>query len=164
MLVYHGSNMIVEKPKLIQPNRALDFGNGFYTTMNLTQAQSFANNVVARNDGKGVPTVSYYEIDYDKILQELKVLIFDKPDEKWLDFVYECRTAKYIGEQYDIIIGPVANDTVYRVFRQYEYGDIDQETAIKKLNVAQLYNQMTFCTGKAITELKFIKSEVFING
>jgi len=119
MLVYHGSNMIVEKPELLRPNRALDFGNGFYTTLSLTQAQSFANNVVARNNNKGVPTISYYEIDYEKILQKLKVLIFDKPDEEWLDFVYECRTVKYTGKQYDIIVGPVANDTVYRVFRQY---------------------------------------------
>ena len=42
MLVYHGSNVTVEKPRLITPNRALDFGNGFYTTTNLEQAISFA--------------------------------------------------------------------------------------------------------------------------
>ena len=164
MIVYHGSNMIVEKPVLIHPNRALDFGNGFYTTINIEQAQSFANNVVDRNNGEGTPTVSCYEIDYDKILQELNILKFDNPNEKWLDFVYECRMAKYIGEQYDIIIGPVANDTLYRVFRQYESGDIDRETTIKKLKVTELYNQMTFCTEKAIEALKFIKSEVFGNG
>ena len=34
MLVYHGSNVSVEKPKLIIPNRTLDYGNGFYTTVN----------------------------------------------------------------------------------------------------------------------------------
>jgi len=63
MLLYHGSNVAVEAPKLIVPNRALDFGNGFYTTMNLEQAESFANNVVSRNEGCGIPTVSYYEVD-----------------------------------------------------------------------------------------------------
>ena len=164
MIVYHGSNMAVENPMLIQPNRALDFGDGFYTTMNIEQAQSFANNVVDRNDGAGTPTVSYYEIDYDKISRTLKVLSFDKPNEEWLDFVYERRMAKYVGEQYDVIIGTVANDTVYRVFRQYEDGDIDRETTIKKLKVAELYNQMTFCTEEAIKELRFIKSEVLNNG
>ena len=164
MIVYHGSNIAVENPMLIEPNRALDFGNGFYTTMNIEQAQSFANNVVDRNDGTGTPTVSYYEIDYEKILQELKVLKFDKPNEEWLDFVYECRMAKYTGDQYDVVIGPVANDTVYRVFRQYEDGDLDRETTIKKLKVAELYNQMTFCTEEAIRELRFIKSEVLANG
>lgn len=34
MIVYHGSNVIVEKPKLIIQNRTLDFGPGFYTTTN----------------------------------------------------------------------------------------------------------------------------------
>ena len=34
MTVYHGSNVIVEKPKLIPQNRYLDFGFGFYTTTN----------------------------------------------------------------------------------------------------------------------------------
>ena len=46
MFVYHGSNIPVEKPKIIIPNRTLDYGNGFYTTMKLEQAVSFAYNVV----------------------------------------------------------------------------------------------------------------------
>ena len=160
MLLYHGSNVVVEKPRLIVPNRTLDYGNGFYTTMNLGQAESFAHNVVNRNEGRGTPIVSYYEIDYDKILREQKVLKFDHPDEKWLDFVYANRTSKYLGEQYDVIIGPVANDTVYRVFRLFEDGDIDRETAIKRLKVIKLYNQIAFSTVTAIAELRFIRSEV----
>ncbi|MDR2964686.1 MAG: DUF3990 domain-containing protein [Treponema sp.] len=164
MLIYHGSNVTVEKPKLILPNRALDFGSGFYTTMNLTQAESFANNVVNRSEGQGVPTISYYEVNYNRLLSEFDVLIFDKPDDKWLDFVYANRTAKYSGKLHDIIIGPVANDTVYRVFRLFENGDIDRETVIKKLKVAELFNQITFRTEKAIAELKFIKSEELKNG
>ena len=164
MLVYHGSNMIVEEPQLRIPNRSLDYGNGFYTTLNLEQAESFANNVVSRNEGRGVPVVSYYEVNYDKILQELSVLIFDYPDDRWLDFVCANRTGKYTGEQYDVVFGPVANDTVYRVVRLFESGDIDRDAAIKRLKVIKLFNQMTFCTEKALMELRFIKSEVVNNG
>ena len=164
MLIYHGSNIPVENPRLITPNRTLDFGSGFYATMNLEQAESFANNVVSRNDGRGIPTVSFYEVDYDKMLRELKVLKFDHPDDNWLDFVYANRTAKYTGKQYDIVIGPVANDTVYRVFRLFENGDIDRETVIKRLKVTKLFNQITFCTERAVAELKFIRSEVVKNG
>ena len=160
MLIYHGSNLKVEKPRLITSNRTLDFGSGFYTTMNLEQARSFANNVVSRNDGRGIPTINYYEVDYEKILQVFNVLIFDNPNEPWLDFVYINRTAKYVDRQYDIVIGPVANDTLYRVFRLYENGDIDRETAIKRLKIAELFNQITFKTEKAIEELQFTKSEV----
>jgi hypothetical protein len=164
MLIFHGSNVVVENPRLILPNRALDFGSGFYTTMNLMQAESFANNVVNRNEGNGIPTISYYEIDYDKLLREFDVLKFDKPNDEWLDFVYANRTAKYSGKMYDIIIGPVANDTVYRVFRLFENGDIDRETVIKRLKVTELFNQITFRTERAIAELNFIKSEVLKNG
>jgi len=164
MLVYHGSNVAVEAPKLISPNRALDFGSGFYVTMNLEQAKSFASNVVNRNEGRGVPTISYYEVDFDKITRELSVLKFDRPDDAWLDFVYANRTSKYDGELYDLVVGPVANDTIYRVFRLFENGDIDREAVIKKLKVTKLFNQITFRTDKAIAGLNFVKSEVAKNG
>ena len=159
MVVYHGSNLAVEKPRLIMSNRTLDFGGGFYTTMNLEQAQRFAINVVNRNEGRGIPTIGYYEADYDKILRELNILQFNGADDRWLDFVYANRTSQYTGKQYDVIIGPVANDTVYRVFRLFENGDIDRETVLKRLKITALFNQMTFCTKEAIAELKFLKSE-----
>jgi len=164
MIIYHGSNVAVEAPRLITPTRALDFGSGFYTTMNLEQAESFARNVVNRNEGQGIPTISYYEANYDKLLQEFDTLIFDHPDDNWLDFVYANRLKKYTGKQYDIVIGPVANDTVYRVLRLFENGDIDRETVIKRLKVSKLFNQITFRTEKAITQLIYIKSETVKNG
>jgi hypothetical protein len=48
MLVYHGSNLTVEKPRIIVSDRFLDFGPGFYTTTNLAQAKSFASRVTNR--------------------------------------------------------------------------------------------------------------------
>lgn len=47
MTVYHGSNTEVREPKILKPNRELDFGNGFYTTTNLDQAIAFAKLVFA---------------------------------------------------------------------------------------------------------------------
>ena len=57
MIVYHGSNIEVKEPRILKPNRELDFGNGFYTTTNLDQAISFAKRVT-RNRGVGIATVS----------------------------------------------------------------------------------------------------------
>lgn len=164
MIIYHGSNMAVEKPKLIKHNRTLDFGNGFYTTSNLGQAESFAHNVVRRNKGQGTPTVSYYEVDYDELVKKFSVLSFNSANDEWLDFVYEQRTARYSGKQYDVVAGPVANDTLYRVFRMYEDGDIDREETLKRLKVVDLFNQITFCTEAAIATLKYVRSEVFSDG
>ena len=45
MILYHGSNVIVDKPMLIRQNRTLDFGSGFYTTTNRNRAVSFAAKV-----------------------------------------------------------------------------------------------------------------------
>ena len=42
MILYHGSNVTVDKPRLIKQNRFLDFGFGFYTTTNREQAVNFA--------------------------------------------------------------------------------------------------------------------------
>ena len=39
MTLYHGSLEIVEKPQILQANRPLDFGTGFYTTTSLQQAR-----------------------------------------------------------------------------------------------------------------------------
>ena len=38
MILYHGSNVVVEQPEILKPSHALDFGSGFYTTLNRDQA------------------------------------------------------------------------------------------------------------------------------
>ena len=102
MILYHGSNTIVEKPRLIEQNRFLDFGYGFYTTTNKLQAESFAKKVVVRRGG--TPTVNIYEVD-DNIGEELlKIKRFSAPDEEWLDFVSEHRNGTYNGEQFDLFL------------------------------------------------------------
>lgn len=62
MVIYHGSNVVVEQPRLIEQNRFLDFGYGFYTTTNKTQAVGFAEKVTRRRKN-GICTVSVYEFD-----------------------------------------------------------------------------------------------------
>lgn len=156
--------MTVKTPKLIVPTRGLDFGNGFYTTVNFEQARRFAHNVLARNNGMGIPTVSFFEIDLETAKKTFDIKEFERPDGEWLDFVCDNRLGKYAGPSYDIIIGPVANDTVYRTFRQYEHGDISRKETIQRLKVSELYNQIAFCTQRAVALLKFVKSEVVKNG
>lgn len=58
MILYHGSNIVVYEPKLVQQNRYLDFGFGFYTTTNRKQAIGFAEKVYKRRkDGEKVVTI-----------------------------------------------------------------------------------------------------------
>lgn len=155
MIVYHGSDIAVEKPILIKPKRTLDFGSGFYTTTNKKQAISFAKKVMLRNSSQ-TKAVSVYKIDMEKIIQELDVLKFNSPGTEWLDFVFANRQGIYNGKQYDIVIGPVADDAVYRVFSLYEAELLTREETLKRLKIRKLFDQVTFCTGKSLEQLRYI--------
>ena len=156
MILYHGSNTIVKAPKLIEQNRFLDFGYGFYLTTNKIQAENFAQKVVVRRGGK--PIVNVYEFDEETSLAKIKFKKFDSPDGEWLDFVSEHRNGTYAGEIYDLIIGAVANDDVYRTLQVYGAGILTKEQAIEALKIKKLFNQYVFASEKSLKLLKFIES------
>ena len=86
MILYHGSNVAVEHPKLIRQNRYLDFGFGFYTTTNRDQAVNFAQRVTEHRK-TGAATLNIYLVEEAVAFRECSLLRFDSPDEAWLDFV-----------------------------------------------------------------------------
>ncbi len=90
MILYHGSNVVVSKPRLILGKRYLDFGVGFYTTTNCAQAAAFAEKVTKRRRD-GQHCVSVYEFDETMAFSDCKVLHFSSANEAWLDFVSENR-------------------------------------------------------------------------
>lgn len=157
MVLYHGSNVVVDAPKILVPNRYLDFGNGFYTTANYDQAKNFAEKVTARRK-KGKCCINIYELD-DASMRDLNVLRFDGPNEDWLDFVYANRTGTYTGKSYDLICGPVANDDVYRTFILYETGVLTKDDTIAALKIKKLYDQYVFANDISLSCLKFIRTE-----
>lgn len=159
MIVYHGSNVAVKDPKILKPNRGLDFGTGFYTTTNVDQAIAFAKRVTKNRD-RGVATVSSYEIDEGTAFPLCRVVKFDGVSDAWLDFVCNNRDGAYSGPAYDIAYGPVANDDVYRTLYLYRAGEIDHEETIKRLKVKVLYNQLVFASPLALSFLRFVGSEV----
>lgn len=155
MILYHGSNVAVPEPKLIQQNRFLDFGFGFYTTTNKAQAISFADKVFKRRE-EGGKIVSIYEFDEQIAFEECSLLRFDTPDEAWLDFVSENRSGNYKGRTYDIVYGPVANDDVYTTFTLYSAGALTKEQTLETLKIKKLYNQLVLTSENALSYLKFI--------
>jgi len=156
MKVFHGTNIIIEQPKIINRFKTLDFGEGFYTTENEDQAKDFAIKVCERREPKLYPIVNCYE--FNKNLDKFSVLKFDAPNEKWLDFVVARRKGVVLDEIYDLIIGPVANDDVFGTIILYEAGQIDKESAIKKFKVKELYNQVVFCNESVLKDLVFVES------
>ncbi len=156
MILYHGSNVTVKEPRLIEQNRFLDFGQGFYTTTNIDQAKSFAQKIITRRGG--VPTLNVYELGEDLETSGLKIKIFSAPDEEWLDFVSSHRNGSYDGEKYDIIIGAVANDDVYRTLQVYASGVLTKSQALEALRVKKLFNQYVFASEAALAFLKFCEA------
>jgi len=158
MIIYHGSDTPVKNPKIIAANRLLDFGEGFYTTSSLEQAQRWARRVRERNKSKET-IVSIYEYDADKADNELRIIHFDSPDREWLRFISACRNGREADFEYDIVKGPVANDSVYATVQLFETGLLSEEEAIRRLKVEQIFDQILFHTGKALLYCAYLRHE-----
>lgn len=158
MILYHGSNMLVEHPRLIRQNRNLDFGFGFYTTTNRDQAVNFARKVAERQRS-GVATLNIYSIDEEIAFQQCTLLKFENPDAAWLDFVAENRQGQYHGVQYDMVYGAVANDDVYQTIALYASGVLSRKQTLEALRIRKLFNQLVFTTEKSLHYLHYEGSE-----
>ena len=154
MLLYHGSTVIVDKPRLVPQNRNLDFGFGFYTASNREQSEQFAAKVAKRRGG--VPTLNIYEIDEAEAKSNLAIKRFSAPNAQWLDFVSQNRAGTYDGKKYDLIIGPVANDDVYLTVQYYLTGVYTKSQTLRSLKIKKLFDQYVFATEKALSMLTFV--------
>ena len=156
MKLYHGSQIKVEKPKIIESARTLDYGAGFYTTTSFDQAEKWVERKLDKKQGIGY--VNVYEWD-ENSKNELDYLRYVEPNEEWVDFVYNNRTIRGFTHSHDIVYGPVANDRVYAAFALYEQGFIDKQTLIRELKTYKLVDQLLFHTEKSLQTLTFIESK-----
>ena len=158
MKLYHGSNIALQNPQILESDRKLDFGTGFYLTSSLAQAERWAKITQARREN-GTATVSVFEAD-EKILNTLNVLYFQKADKLWLEFVTQNRkNAAPENNNYDVVIGPVANDRTMPVISLYFSGIYDADETVKRLLPQKLNDQYTFKTEKSLTALNFIEAK-----
>lgn len=146
MEVYHSSTSVVEHPDVRFSRPYLDFGPGFYITTLLDQAQKYGERFIRR--GKKA-VLNVYELDED--LSKWKVLRFFNYNDAWLDFVSECRIGKIIGD-YDIIMGGIANDKVFRAVDIFFAGDINRDECLRRLLYEKPNNQICIRTQQTIIE------------
>ena len=105
-----------------------------------------------------MPTISSYSFD-EKAAAELKILKFNSPDGDWLDFVVANRKEQPVSEEYDLIVGPVANDSTLPVIDDYADGRYTKDEAIRRLLPQKLTDQYAFLTDRALSFLTFRESE-----
>ncbi len=153
IILYHGSNTRVENPQIINSARKFDFGSGFYTTSDKDKASKWAKLKFLRSN-TGEPFLNIYNFDKGKA-SSLKILNFDNPNKEWLEFVVKNRKGLYNGKVFDIVHGPVANDSTITVINSYISKMIDENTAISLLLPQKLKDQYVFCTKTALKCLSF---------
>ena len=155
MIVYHGTTQIIERPDVRHSKRYLDFGPGFYLTSYEEQAKKQALRKGLRQEKPSI--VNVYELKDD--LKNYQVLSFDEENEKWLDFVCACRRGENINQAYDVIVGNVANDDVFKTVDMYFRGLWDKEKVLNELKYYKMNDQICIVNQKTLDELLvFMKS------
>lgn len=91
-------------------------------------------------------------------MKNMKILNFENATEEWLKFIFQNRKSDKLIHQYDIVIGPVANDNLYQVLVNYENGLYDIDETIKRLKTYVLQNQISFHTQKSLECIKYIET------
>lgn len=161
MILYHGSDVIVETPKIIKSESGRDFGFGFYTTDIKEQAirWAFRKARLAQRKGKPyTPYVSIYEFDEENF-QKLNCRHFDTPSFEWLDMVCSCRSNVAFCHGYDIVAGKIANDNVGETVTYVLQGIMRKEDAVERLKFEKINNQICFNTETSLKCLKYIGYE-----
>jgi hypothetical protein len=157
MILFHGSTQVVEQPNLKYCRKNTDFGRGFYTTTSKEQAEQWCN-ILQKRKINSSKIVSTFEFD-DQLLKSNLFIVrdFNGVSEEWLDFIYANRNG-YKTEFFDIVLGPVANDSLYATLQIFEQGIITKEQAIERLKTHTLVDQISFHSPKVLKTLRFMKS------
>lgn len=160
MTLYHGTNADIETIDLTRGLRHKDFGKGFYLTPDRETAIRMAQKK-ARLFG-GTATLITYEMDEAALQSGLNIKRFpEKASVEWLVFVDANRDRKTVTpiHNYDIVIGPIADDGVVLQLTNFREGIYTPEQAAAQLQDRYLDQQYYFGTEQALRYLHKIKVE-----
>ena len=159
MILFHGTNTDIDAIDLTRSLNHKDFGKGFYLTSSLDTAIRMAEKKANLFGGKA--TLIIYEFDESVLQSNLKVKVFpEKATVEWFLFVdaNRDRANKQPIHDFDIVVGPIADDGVVVQITNYRENIYTAEQAAKALQDKYLDQQYYFGTEKALHYLK--KSEV----
>jgi hypothetical protein len=151
MILYHGTNVNFSDINLAVGKNKRDFGKGFYTTTLESQAHQWAEYKCRQYL---TDTAYIYEYDIDDYTG-LNVKTFDGYNLEWLEFIKENRIKDGINHNFDIVIGPVADDNIRRTLKLYLQARVSAEWTLHKLSYNKPNNQISFHTEIALSKLTF---------
>ena len=147
--VYHAGYVEIPVPDIKRGRVNADFGQGFYLSDNYDFASLWV-----REKNRADIIVNFYELDESG----LNILRFDR-DEKWFRYVFfNRRSMPDSYADFDIIIGPIANDTIYDTMGIMTSGYLSDDEALKLLCVGPQYTQIVLKTQKAADNLHFLSA------
>ncbi len=155
MILYHGSNIAINKIDLSKSKPNKDFGQGFYLSDNESQAINMASFKSMQLGGE--PLVTRFEFDAEILNSTiLRIKIYRDYSPEWAEFVLSNRDGIPV-EQYDIVYGPIANDNIGIQIRKLKSGNIDKAEFLNRLKyIKGITFQYYFGSEDAIKYLKRI--------
>ena len=163
MILYHGSYMQIEIPRIITQEKGRDFGFGFYTTTIQNQAERWAVRTARlcsrRSDKPENAIVNVYDFD-ENFAKTLRTKSFPDADLEWLDLVVHCRSDLNYQHNFDIVSGKIANDNVGETVEYVLAGIMRREDAVERLKFEKINTQICFCTEKALKSISFRESYI----
>lgn len=145
MQIYHGSTVTVSEPEIRVTKFHKDFYFGFYCTVMRSQAERWATRF-----GDGIVNVYEYTDN-----PALKKLVFPQMTEEWLDFIAACRNGT--PHDFDIVEGPMADDTIYNYVQGFLDGKYSRETFWTLARFKNPTHQISFHTPAALGTLRFVE-------
>ena len=170
MIVYHGSDHIIEVPVYNGSKRTNDYGYGFYTTESLELAKEWACS--ENKDG--------FANSYEANLEGLSILNLNAPEYSilnWLAILAKYRTywqnasiseeaKKYLQEHFfidpsgfDMIIGYRADDSYFAFAQDFVAGTISLSRLSEAMRLGKLGEQIVFKSREAFSRIRFLGAE-----
>lgn len=168
--LYHGSEVIVERPEFGKGARHNDYGKGFYCTENPELAREWA--CAKQKNGY----VNIYDLD----MTGLSVLNLNDPQYNilnWLAILADNRTYWQNGSisedakdyikihflldisGYDVIIGYRADDSYFSFAQDFVAGVISLEKLSEAMRLGKLGEQIVLKSPKAFEQIEFVGCE-----
>ena len=143
MTLFHTGFQIIKSPDIHYGRKNADFGQGFY----MTSDYEFSCRWAKERKGE-TPVVNIYELD----TADLQVNRFSR-DPDWFSYIFRNRRGQPDSISADVIIGPIANDTIYDTMGIITSGLLKDEDALQLLLLGPEYHQIVLKTEKAAAQL-----------
>jgi len=143
-ILFHGSLEIIEFPEIRTSRFHKDFYFGFYCTKLRPQAIRWA----VRRSGRGILNQFRFMPN-----ETLRILRFDEMTDEWLDFIVACRLGQ--AHDFDIVEGPVADDTIFNYVQNFIEGEISREAFWALAKFRYPTHQISFHSARSLASLSF---------